>query len=171
MLKKVERREKIFRDMQQQKAGSQFVVPHSEMAPFSPSAVGSGAHLLGIPGPDPLQQSPMTEAASPISSRTPARPPTVDFDELAPAVAGNCPEDQSLAGGEDAERGGGATGNRWPRQETLALLKIRSEMDAAFRDATFKGSLWEEVCRYSKPSQFPLLSSASTTRMWSLLFT
>lgn len=133
--------------MQQQKAGSQFVVPHSEMAPFSPSAVGSGAHLLGIPGPDPLQQSPMTEAASPISSRTPARPPTVDFDELAPAVAGNCPEDQSLAGGEDAERGGGATGNRWPRQETLALLKIRSEMDAAFRDATFKGSLWEEVCR------------------------
>ncbi|URD96323.1 SANT [Musa troglodytarum] len=135
--------------MQQQKAGSQFVVQHSEMAPFSPSAVGSGAHLLGIPGPgpDPLQQPPMTEAASPISSRTPARPPTVDFDELAPAVAGNCPDDQALAGGEDAERGGGATGNRWSRQETLALLKIRSEMDAAFRDATFKGPLWEEVCR------------------------
>ncbi|THU74318.1 hypothetical protein C4D60_Mb04t32090 [Musa balbisiana] len=133
--------------MQQQKAGSQFVVPHSEMAPFSPSAVGSGAHLLGIPGPDPLQQPPMTETASPISSRTPARPPTVDFDELAPAVAGNCPDDQALAGGEDAERGGGSTGNRWPRQETLALLKIRSEMDAAFRDATFKGPLWEAVCR------------------------
>ncbi|RWV85603.1 hypothetical protein BHE74_00039927, partial [Ensete ventricosum] len=141
------RRESIFKDMQQQKAGSQFVVPHSEMAPFSPSAVGSGAHFLGIPGPDPLQQPPMTEAASPISSRTPARPPTVDFDELAPAGVGNCLDHQALAGGEDAERGGGATGNRWPRQETLALLKIRSELDAAFRDATFKGPLWEEVCR------------------------
>ncbi|VAH05105.1 unnamed protein product [Triticum turgidum subsp. durum] len=40
-----------------------------------------------------------------------------------------------------------AGGNRWPRQETLALLKIRSDMDAAFRDATLKGPLWEEVSR------------------------
>jgi hypothetical protein len=29
----------------------------------------------------------------------------------------------------------------------LALLKIRSDMDAAFRDATLKGPLWEEVSR------------------------
>ncbi|KAE8727836.1 Exocyst complex component Sec5 family protein [Hibiscus syriacus] len=38
-------------------------------------------------------------------------------------------------------------GNRWPRQETLALLKIRSDMDVTFRDASVKGPLWEEVCR------------------------
>lgn len=38
-------------------------------------------------------------------------------------------------------------GNRWPRQETLALLKIRSDMDVAFRDASVKGPLWEEVSR------------------------
>ncbi|KAK8646988.1 hypothetical protein V6N13_120749 [Hibiscus sabdariffa] len=38
-------------------------------------------------------------------------------------------------------------GNRWPRQETLALLKIRSEMDVTFRDASVKGPLWEEVSR------------------------
>ncbi|ESW24019.1 hypothetical protein PHAVU_004G095200 [Phaseolus vulgaris] len=38
-------------------------------------------------------------------------------------------------------------GNRWPRQETLALLKIRSDMDAVFRDSTLKGPLWEEVSR------------------------
>ncbi|KAK7279835.1 hypothetical protein RJT34_24893 [Clitoria ternatea] len=38
-------------------------------------------------------------------------------------------------------------GNRWPRQETLALLKIRSDMDAVFRDASLKGPLWEEVAR------------------------
>ncbi|KAH7525122.1 hypothetical protein FEM48_Zijuj06G0191600 [Ziziphus jujuba var. spinosa] len=38
-------------------------------------------------------------------------------------------------------------GNRWPRQETLALLKIRSDMDATFRDSTLKGPLWEDVSR------------------------
>ncbi|XVF37164.1 hypothetical protein REPUB_Repub19eG0122500 [Reevesia pubescens] len=37
--------------------------------------------------------------------------------------------------------------NRWPRQETLALLKIRSDMDVTFRDASVKGPLWEEVSR------------------------
>lgn len=124
-----------------------------------------GVQLPEIPGRE-------AEAASPISGRPPAGAWRANFDELGPAVAGNSPDDEVLATGEEAERGGGGvTGNRWPLQETLTLLKIRSEMDAAFRDATFKGSLWEEVCRYSKPSQFPLLSSASTTRMWSLLFT
>ncbi|XP_022767899.1 trihelix transcription factor GT-2-like [Durio zibethinus] len=38
-------------------------------------------------------------------------------------------------------------GNRWPRRETLALLKIRSDMDVTFRDASVKGPLWEEVSR------------------------
>ncbi|MCO5564892.1 hypothetical protein L7F22_018560 [Adiantum nelumboides] len=46
---------------------------------------------------------------------------------------------------EEGERGSG--GNRWPRQEALALLKIRSEMDAAFRDSSLKGPLWEEISR------------------------
>ena len=36
---------------------------------------------------------------------------------------------------------------RWAQQETLALLKIRSEMDAAFQDVTLKGPLWEVVSR------------------------
>ncbi|KAL3840090.1 hypothetical protein ACJIZ3_024681 [Penstemon smallii] len=49
---------------------------------------------------------------------------------------------------EISERSGGAGGgNRWPRQETLALLKIRSEMDVAFRDSSLKGPLWEQVSR------------------------
>lgn len=41
----------------------------------------------------------------------------------------------------------GFGGNRWPRQETVALLKIRSDMGLAFRDASAKGPLWEEVSR------------------------
>ncbi|KAL1569440.1 trihelix transcription factor DF1-like [Salvia divinorum] len=51
-------------------------------------------------------------------------------------------------GGEDdgdGERSSG--GPRWPREETLALLKIRSEMDTAFRDSALKGPLWDEVSR------------------------
>ncbi|GMH17107.1 hypothetical protein Nepgr_018948 [Nepenthes gracilis] len=55
-------------------------------------------------------------------------------------------------GEEDNERGDDVgyrspAGNRWPRQETLTLLKIRSDMDAIFRDSTLKGPLWEEVSR------------------------
>lgn len=51
----------------------------------------------------------------------------------------------------------GFGGNRWPRQETLALLKIRSDMGIAFRDASVKGPLWEEVSRCVF-SYFPLYS-------------
>ncbi|KAG6390491.1 hypothetical protein SASPL_148226 [Salvia splendens] len=55
----------------------------------------------------------------------------------------------ALASGVDENEkiGGGGGGNRWPRQETLALLKIRSDMDVTFRDASLKGPLWEEVSR------------------------
>ncbi|KAL0329438.1 UNVERIFIED_CONTAM: Trihelix transcription factor GT-2 [Sesamum radiatum] len=76
----------------------------------------------------------IAEAASPISSRPPA-PAAIannDFEEVIRATA---------------EGVGGSSGNRWPRQETLALLQIRFEMDTAFRDATLKGPLWEQVSR------------------------
>ncbi|XP_017229597.1 trihelix transcription factor DF1 [Daucus carota subsp. sativus] len=46
---------------------------------------------------------------------------------------------------EESERNSG--GSRWPRQETIALLKIRSDMDVAFRDSSLKGPLWDEVSR------------------------
>ncbi|KAJ7969821.1 Trihelix transcription factor GT-2-like protein [Quillaja saponaria] len=49
--------------------------------------------------------------------------------------------------GEKGKVRDGDGGNRWPRQETLALLKIRSDMDAVFRDSSLKAPLWEEVSR------------------------
>lgn len=55
-------------------------------------------------------------------------------------------EDKGLLLFEDGEKNFG--GNRWPRQETLALLKIRSDMDAVFRDATHKAPLWDEISRF-----------------------
>lgn len=73
----------------------------------------------------------IAEAASPISSRPPALG-SANFEEMIQATA----------------EAGGSSSNRWPRQETLALLQIRSEMDTAFRDATLKGPLWDQVSRY-----------------------
>lgn len=40
-----------------------------------------------------------------------------------------------------------SSGQRWPREETLALLQIRSEMDISFRDISPKGPLWQQVSR------------------------
>ncbi|KOM35884.1 hypothetical protein LR48_Vigan02g203400 [Vigna angularis] len=61
-------------------------------------------------------------------------------------------EEKGKEGGLEEEEEGdkinsSCAGNRWPRQETLALLKIRSDMDAVFRDSSLKGPLWEEVAR------------------------
>lgn len=54
--------------------------------------------------------------------------------------------------GVDMENGwiGNDAGNnsRWPRQETLTLLEIRSRLDSRFKEATHKGPLWDEVSRY-----------------------
>uniref|UniRef100_A0A803MQL0 Myb-like domain-containing protein n=1 Tax=Chenopodium quinoa TaxID=63459 RepID=A0A803MQL0_CHEQI len=47
-------------------------------------------------------------------------------------------------GGFDGGDGGAA---RWPRQETLTLLEIRSRLDHKFKEANQKGPLWDEVAR------------------------
>ncbi|KAI3984874.1 hypothetical protein MKX01_004642 [Papaver californicum] len=47
-----------------------------------------------------------------------------------------------------AGRGDNGGGNsRWPRQETLKLLEIRSSLDNKFKEANQKGPLWDEVAR------------------------
>ncbi|KAI9090670.1 hypothetical protein K1719_028523 [Acacia pycnantha] len=42
---------------------------------------------------------------------------------------------------------GDASTGRWPRQETLTLLEIRSRLDPKFKEANQKGPLWDEVSR------------------------
>ncbi|XP_074579393.1 trihelix transcription factor GTL1-like isoform X2 [Curcuma longa] len=104
---------------------------------------GTQPQVVVDPTQPPPPQQLAAEIPSPISSCPPPHPPaSASFDELGSAVAGavGFPDD------EEAERGG-PSGSRWPRQETLALLEIRSEMDAAFREANFKGPLWEEISR------------------------
>lgn len=53
----------------------------------------------------------------------------------------------SVGGGSEEEDKNFSGGNRWPHEETLALLKIRSEMDLAFRDSNLKSPLWDEISR------------------------
>lgn len=64
------------------------------------------------------------------------------------------PTDQSLheladkeALADQCDRSNYSGGSRWPREETLTLLKLRSDMDTSFRNATLKGPVWEELSR------------------------
>ncbi|XP_015692334.2 trihelix transcription factor GTL1-like isoform X2 [Oryza brachyantha] len=133
---------------QHQGGGSQYGAAPPDMGPFSPT------HASAVPLPLSSRPPP-----PPAASQTQPQPPPqqqqlprASYDELAAASsagAGGFPEDDMLgdAGGSGGGGGSGAGGNRWPREETLALIRIRSEMDATFRDATLKGPLWEEVSR------------------------
>ncbi|CAJ2629452.1 unnamed protein product [Trifolium pratense] len=40
-----------------------------------------------------------------------------------------------------------SSNNRWPRQETLSLLEIRSRLDSKFRENNQKAPLWNEISR------------------------
>jgi hypothetical protein len=78
-------------------------------------------------------------------------PAGANFDELAAAVTGggggNFRHAEDMGMPVEAGSGAGGSGSRWPREETLALIRIRSEMDGAFRNAALKAPLWEEVSR------------------------
>ncbi|KAL9227844.1 hypothetical protein vseg_003488 [Gypsophila vaccaria] len=55
----------------------------------------------------------------------------------------NC-DPTTITANYDGGDGGAA---RWPRQETLTLLEIRSRLDHKFKEANQKGPLWDEVAR------------------------
>ncbi|KAG8071625.1 hypothetical protein GUJ93_ZPchr0006g45802 [Zizania palustris] len=50
-------------------------------------------------------------------------------------------------GSGTSDGGPGGSSNRWPRDETLALIRIRTEMDAMFQNAALKAPIWEELSR------------------------
>jgi hypothetical protein len=115
---------------------------------------GGGGSPYGAPDMGPFSPPAASSAAMPLSSRSPPLQPQLQpqqqqlrprYEELAAlsGAAAGFPDGEMLGGGS-----GASGGNRWPREETLALIRIRSEMDATFRDATLKGPLWEDVSRY-----------------------
>ncbi|WVZ86577.1 hypothetical protein U9M48_033334 [Paspalum notatum var. saurae] len=127
---------------------SQYGATPPDMGPFSPQAAAAG--------PMPLSSRP-----PPTTTAQQQQPSRTSYDELAAVSGGSGPgggggggfDDEMLVGGGGGAGGGGgggssgASSNRWPREETQALIRIRSEMDATFRDATLKGPLWEDVSR------------------------
>lgn len=80
-------------------------------------------------------------------------PPPPGFLKNSSAAAMEVEEQEGGGGGggggyEESERTSGSnSGNRWPKQETIALLRIRSEMDVEFKDSSLKGPLWQQVSR------------------------
>ncbi|XP_022773391.1 trihelix transcription factor GT-2-like [Durio zibethinus] len=86
-----------------------------------------------------LGDSSMVESSADVA----AAPGIHEGNEIGMVGSNSGEEDKGRVDEGDRSFGG----NRWPRQETLALLKIRSDMDAVFRDSSLKGHLWEEVSR------------------------
>ncbi|XP_065881533.1 trihelix transcription factor DF1-like [Euphorbia lathyris] len=86
-----------------------------------------------------------------LANSTVLAPPPPPHDGADDDICGAAGGNNSNSGDDHDKSMGGDRmsygGNRWPRQETLALLKIRSDMDAVFRDSSVKGPLWEEVSR------------------------
>ncbi|TKW05705.1 hypothetical protein SEVIR_7G194500v4 [Setaria viridis] len=127
--------------MQQQQhqdgGGSQYGAAPPDMGPFSPPAAS---------GPMPLSSRPPSATQPPPQQQQ--QQPRVTYEELAAVSgAGAGGFDDEMLGGSGGGGSSGASSNRWPREETQALIRIRSEMDATFRDATLKGPLWEDVSR------------------------
>lgn len=93
-----------------------------------------------------MQQLGGTTTTAATAATAEAPPPPQSNDSAATEAAAAAAAVGAFEVSEEMnDRGFGL--NRWPRQETLALLKIRSDMGIAFRDASVKGPLWEEVSR------------------------
>ena len=120
-------------------AGSPYMAPTTTAGtdPFSPTPTGPAPVAAVIP-PPPME----LQAAAAAAGTT--RGGLVELQaggSSAAAAAGGLQDDDVPA---DAGAGGG---HRWPREETLALIGIRTEMDADFRNAPLKAPLWEDVAR------------------------
>ncbi|XP_044954348.1 trihelix transcription factor GTL1-like isoform X1 [Hordeum vulgare subsp. vulgare] len=125
-------------------AGYPYGPPLTGMAPFLPQPASATVSVSSIiPSPSPTQQ---------------AQPAGTNFEQLpaagpgggAGAVSFHEDDDMPVDGGSGRsalDAGAGGSGSRWPREETVALIRIRSEMDAAFRNAALKAPVWEEVSR------------------------
>ncbi|AQK54015.1 Putative homeodomain-like transcription factor superfamily protein isoform 1 [Zea mays] len=123
-------------------AGSPYMAPETAgtgtgTAPFSPTPTGLAVSVTAaIPALPTMQLQPAGSSAN--------------FEELAAGGSGAGVavrlQDEDMQADLGAS-GAGASGNRWPREETLALIRIRTEMDADFRSSPLKAPLWENVAR------------------------
>ncbi|KAG5043862.1 Trihelix transcription factor PTL [Glycine soja] len=102
---------------------------HYEMMMF-------GRQVADIMPPRCLHDFASTDSATNIAVATPTTTPSASTPPL------SCLEAETAGC-----IGGDASTGRWPRQETLTLLEIRSRLDSKFKEANQKGPLWDEVSR------------------------
>ncbi|CAN4118106.1 unnamed protein product [Withania somnifera] len=100
--------------------------------------------MLGVPSGLITSTTPGGRAVD-MATPPPPPPPQEAPESGGSSEGGGGGGGDVAAGGEEGERNSG--GNRWPRQETLSLLKIRSDMNVVFKDSSLKGPLWEDVSR------------------------
>ncbi|XVF76265.1 hypothetical protein PTKIN_Ptkin13bG0252400 [Pterospermum kingtungense] len=81
------------------------------------------------------------------SDSTPNNATTTTTAAVATVTSGSTPSASCGFDGEGTAFGGDGGTGRWPRQETLTLLEIRSRLDPKFKEANQKGPLWDEVSR------------------------
>ncbi|KAM3226251.1 hypothetical protein ACQJBY_058739 [Aegilops geniculata] len=132
-------------------------IPSPSPSPMQPQPQPAGTNF------DQLPAAPISSIPSPTPSpmQPQSQPAGTNFDQLPAAVPGSGSgsgavnfhhdDDNMLvdagSGRSAGDAGAGGSGSRWPREETVALIRIRSEMDGAFRNAALKAPVWEEVSR------------------------
>ncbi|GMI80918.1 PETAL LOSS [Hibiscus trionum] len=137
---------------------------HFQTVPHSPELFSSGNRNLPPPQPPhPHHHHPQFDMMQMVGGRQVGHElmprglhhefhPDATANNGAPtaAVAVNSGSTPTASCGFDGDAipfgGDGGTG-RWPRQETLTLLEIRSQLDPKFKEANQKGPLWDEVSR------------------------
>lgn len=107
--------------------------------------------------PRGLHQEFLSDSTTSASFNLSKSASTGGASSIGAGVGGFDMEAVGLNGGSGGDMGTG----RWPRQETLTLLEIRSRLDPKFKEANQKGPLWDEVSRYSLVNL--ISNSANTT--------
>ncbi|KAI5073027.1 hypothetical protein GOP47_0011040 [Adiantum capillus-veneris] len=122
---------------------------HQQLQQKTPSLLDSSS--LHLPLPHHISLGSESASLAPAASKKQAS--TANGHDLAPHYKSLTVEDfvELSAAADDTDNASGC----WHREETLALLRIKSEMEAVFHDSpAIKEALWEEVSRKLQESGF-----------------
>ncbi|XP_065857592.1 trihelix transcription factor PTL [Euphorbia lathyris] len=125
---------------------------HYDMMMLMPRAGGAGLHEFHSDSTPstciaPAQSPNLNQTTTPTSTTTFLGSASGNSANTALAAGCSTPTLCAMDGGDAGSFGGDGGTGRWPRQETLTLLEIRSRLDLKFKEANQKGPLWDEVSR------------------------
>ncbi|EFJ32875.1 hypothetical protein SELMODRAFT_85122, partial [Selaginella moellendorffii] len=110
-----------------------------DQEPDPGGVAGGDGNSVAPPPPPPPAAPPKINVSQPGGAAPPGPPSLAQQDHQQ--------KFDEEGGVDDGDRGGGGGGQRWLKEETSALIKIRNDMDRSFRDSPLKGPLWAEVSR------------------------